>query len=85
MFDNVGNSEVFTQVAPGVYRTGTKANSMRGILGRAYHIKVELLDGRVYESVPDTLMRPGKVDSVYYTYHTTVTEDGRMQQGSIFV
>lgn len=81
MFDNVGNSEVLTQVAPGVYRTGTKANSMRGILGRAYHIKVELLDGRVYESVPDTLQRPGKVDSVYYTYHTTVTEDGRMQQG----
>ncbi len=81
LLDNVGNSEVMIQAAPGVYRTRGSGNSIRGVQGRAYHIKVELLDGRVYESVPDTLTRPGHVDSVYYTYHTTVTEDGRMQQG----
>lgn len=81
MLDNAGNQEVLTQVAPGVYHTSSKANGMRGIRGRAYHIKVELLDGRIYESIPDTLTGPGHIDSVYYEFHSALTEDGILKQG----
>jgi len=79
MSDNLGNSEILTVGLPGVYHT--KANGIRGTFGRIYKIRVELQDGRVYESVPDTLTRPGKVDSVYYGFHSALSQDGILQQG----
>ena len=59
-----------TEVNPGIYQT--VANGIRGIVGRVYQIKVELYDGRVYESWPDTIKAPGKLDSMYYSYRDDV-------------
>lgn len=64
ILDNEGNSETLTQVQSGVYETD--ANGMRGKIGGVYKIRVELLDGRVYESRPDTLKAGGDLDKIYY-------------------
>ena len=64
--DDHGTSEVLSETSQGVYNTSP--SGIRGTLGRAYKIKVELLDGRVYESNPDTLLAAGKVDTVYYNF-----------------
>lgn len=79
IFDDHGNSEILTQVIQGTYRT--KANGIRGTIGRAYKLRVELLDGRIYESIPDTLYRAGHVDSVYHRFKSEVTADGILKYG----
>ncbi len=67
--DNLGNSELLTYQDRGVYQTSS--DGIRGTAGRAYKLRIELFDGRVYESIPDTLRNSGIVDSVYYTFKKT--------------
>lgn len=78
LFDNIGNVEQFTKIADGKYRT---QGLIQGIVGRAYNVKVELLDGRIYESTPDTLQPTGTVDKldhelVFYTNKKGIPEYG---------
>ena len=61
--DNTGASEVLTEASAGIYVT--KADGIRGTVGRTYSLRIELQDGRVYESVPDTLLEAGKIDNLY--------------------
>lgn len=77
--DDHGNSENLTQITQGVYRTRT--GGIHGVIGRAYKLRVELLDGRIYESIPDTIYRAGKVDSVYHRFRSEVTEGGALKYG----
>jgi hypothetical protein len=77
--DNAGNSEVLSQVAQGEYQTST--NGIKGTVGRAYKIQIELLDGRTYESIPDTLYPSGKVDSVYHSFKEEKTTEGSTKYG----
>lgn len=79
MSDNIGNSEVLTEVTQGEYQTSL--SGIRGTVGRAYKIKIELLDGRMYESVPDTLYASGSVDSVYHSFKEEKTADGATNYG----
>lgn len=60
--DNVGNSEQLEKVSDGIYRT--RVNGIHGVVGRAYSMRVELLDGRIYESIRDTMMVGGSVDKI---------------------
>jgi Domain of unknown function (DUF4249) len=68
LFDNVGNSEQMTEIESGVYQT--KANGIRGVVGREYSLKIEMRDGKVYESIPDKMNPAGGVDKVYYEFET---------------
>jgi len=77
--DSKGNAEVLSEVRDGEYQTDP--NGMQGVIGRAYRLHIELLDGRIYESVPDTLVDPGQVDSLYYTFTTTKDTNGAVQHG----
>lgn len=72
--DNEGNSEKLSQVESGVYETST--GGIRGRVGGIYKLSVELLDGRKYESVPDTLRETGTIDSVYYKLEGRQVDDG---------
>ena len=47
LFDDLGVSEMYTEVSPGIYQT---AGLMQGELGRSYHIRVETPEGDVFES-----------------------------------
>lgn len=74
LFDNEGNSEVCSEEQAGVYRSS--ANGIRGKIGGVYHIKVELDDGRAYESVPDTLFAGGQMDNLRHQFVQTPSVDG---------
>lgn len=79
MSDNLGNSEVLSEIVQGQYQTSS--NGMRGVVGRAYKIHIELLDGRIYESVPDTLYPSGTVDKVFHAYKEEKTPEGATNYG----
>ena len=66
IFDEDGNFEVLSEIKQGVYQTS--AFGMQGQVGKAYKLKVEFLDGTIYESVPDTLMPTGNIDDVYFSF-----------------
>jgi hypothetical protein len=68
LFDDFGNSEVLEEKGQGVYQT--KPDGIRGAIGRSYHIRVELPDGHVYESLPDRMNPVGAVDSIYYDFES---------------
>lgn len=77
--DNLGNEVQLKQIRDGVYQTDP--DEIRGVVGRAYKIRVELLDGRIYESIPDTLQSGGTVDSVYYTFKSEKNSEGTTKYG----
>jgi len=79
LFDNLGNSELLHESKTGVYKTD--ANGMRGVIGRAYHIRIETLDGRIYESIPEKITPVGEIDSLYYEFEKIITWEGVEQQG----
>ena len=64
--DNAGTSEELTEASKGLYVT--KADGIQGTVGRTYMLSVELMDGRVYESSPDTLLESGRIDSLYAVF-----------------
>lgn len=66
MFDDQGNSELMTEVDRGIYKTAP--GGMQGVIGRSYHLRIVLLDGRVFESVPDKLNPVGEIDSIYHEF-----------------
>jgi hypothetical protein len=75
--DDAGNTEIMTEVKPGFYQTS--ATGMQGVSGRAYKINVELYDGRIYESWPDTIKTGAELDSMYYVAHDVTDELGRLK------
>ena len=82
--DDQGFSEELTEISSGTYQT--KVTGIRGQVGNVYKLRVELLDGKIYESVPDTLLSSGKMDSLYYSYEGATNLDGGTKYGfDIFV
>ncbi len=77
--DNLGNSETLSEITQGTY--ATTSNGIRGTVGRSYKLNVELLDGRVYESLPDTLLPSGTVDDVYYNFRSDKNKEGATSYG----
>lgn len=66
--DNDGNQTMLSEKAPGVYVTNEL--SFQGINGNSYQLRVELPNGKIYESIPDTIPQPTKIDTVYSRYRT---------------
>jgi hypothetical protein len=62
------------QVIDGEYQTSPAG--MRGVVGRSYHIRIEMGDGSVFESIPDKLGPVGTVDSVFWEFETALKTDG---------
>jgi hypothetical protein len=77
--DDVGNEEDLMTVKEGEYQTNP--NGIRGVVGRTYTLRIELLDGRVYESKPDKMMATGTVDKVYFQYKAQTTSDQSTEYG----
>ncbi len=75
--DDQGINEELKEIDQGIYETST--GGMQGHLGRAYKIRIELFDGRIYESLPDTLLPPGKMDSIYYSFSEVKDTNGASQ------
>jgi len=80
--DADGNSANLSQVASGIYET--KVNDIVGKVGGIYKVTVELEDGRVYESTPDTLPVGGVIDNAYYKYADRPVVDGYIYEYEIY-
>lgn len=65
LFDHEGNQEDFTETTPGVYAT---AGTIQGKVGGRYHIRIQMPDGKVYESQPDELLPVGEIKELQYRY-----------------
>lgn len=74
MLDADGNSEEMTQTSSGVYQT--LENGIRGRIGGVYRLRVELNDGRIYESVPDTMYATGSMDDVRWDFESYNSVNG---------
>jgi len=77
--DDQGFSEDLVETSQGLYQTNY--NGIRGEVGRAYKLRVQLLDGRIYESILDTLRSYGSMDSVYHEYVEELNTDGSTNYG----
>ncbi len=76
--DDGGNAETLKEIDEGVYQTSP--TGIRGKPGGVYKLTVELFDGRIYESLPDTILQAaGSIDSLYLTYNETYNEVGTSQ------
>jgi len=63
ILDDLGNTEILTEVAEGVYKTDSLG--MQGVVGRKYKVKISAPDGRLYESYEEVLKSGAGIDSVY--------------------
>jgi hypothetical protein len=74
IFDNEGNFETLTEVSDGTFETSK--TGIRGVIGKEYFVRIELNNGKVYESTPERINPAGTVDSLYYEFQTKVAESG---------
>lgn len=82
LFDNAGNAEVFEEIEIGTFQT--KPNGMQGVIGREYFIRIETVDGKIYESLPDRMNPVGSVDSLYYEFESYKPLNEQTQYGFRF-
>ncbi|CAD5250896.1 MULTISPECIES: DUF4249 domain-containing protein [unclassified Imperialibacter] len=64
--DDLGSEEQLSYTKGGTYET--KADGIRGEVGRSYSVRIELSDGKVYESVPELLPAVPPIDTIYAEY-----------------
>lgn len=79
LFDHLGNSEVMQETKTGVYKT--KPDGIRGVVGGEYFVRIETVDGHIYESIPDKINPVGSFDTLYYEFEQKKDRDGFDQQG----
>lgn len=70
LFDDEGNSEVFTEISAGSYSTN---NIIQGKVGHSYYIRVETSDGKIFESTPDKLNPVGEIEDIRFEYEARTT------------
>ena len=61
--DDLGNSELFQEIRPGVYQT--VYNIIKGEVGQTYWIEIETATGEKYESTPEKMPPPFEIESIY--------------------
>ncbi len=82
IIDGDGNAFELTQIKSGIYET--QAGAVVGEVGGVYKVRVELEDGNIYESIPDTLHEGGVIDKAYYKYTGHSTEGGYVFEYEIY-
>jgi hypothetical protein len=82
LLDDQGHVEEFTETKPGTYITG---GNIRGQVGHSYHIRLEMPDGNIFESEPDTIQPVGSIDSIRHKFETkTVEKNFGLVQADVF-
>ncbi|WP_461640938.1 DUF4249 domain-containing protein [Labilibaculum euxinus] len=61
--DDLGNSELFQEIRPGVYQT--VYSIIKGEVGQTYWIEIETATGEKYESTPEKMPPPFEIESIY--------------------
>lgn len=79
LFDELGNNEELKEVSSGIYQTDPAG--IQGKVGGIYWLRIELFDGRIYESKPDTILPPGEIETLYYEFNSKKDLQGNEQSG----
>jgi len=76
LFDESGNQFLYRSRGDGLYQLAEA--TPQGEVGKAYHIEIELIDGKRYQSKPQIMPPLVKADSVYFKFEPeeTLTTDG---------
>ncbi|MDQ1772625.1 DUF4249 family protein [Labilibaculum sp. A4] len=61
--NDLGNSELFQEIRPGVYQT--VYSIIKGEVGQTYWIEIETATGEKYESTPEKMPPPFEIESIY--------------------
>lgn len=75
--DELGNMEELVETETGVYQT----IQTQGRIGGIYKLNIEMMDGRTYESLSDTLLAPGQIDSLYHVFNAEQDYTGATSYG----
>jgi Domain of unknown function (DUF4249) len=65
ILDDQGNSELLAENLPGTYTSST----LQGIVGRTYHVRIELMNGNVYESIPEVMLPVGDFSNLRFKFN----------------
>lgn len=79
IFDDVGQSEELKSNKLGVYETNP--SGIRGQIGRKYAIRIQMLDGTIFESTPDELKATGQIDAIRFEWQSIPQLDGPAKNG----
>lgn len=60
--DNLGHQEILNETSDGVYETSI--GGIQGVIGNSYQIRIQLTNGKIYESLFEELLNPVEVESV---------------------
>ncbi len=82
IIDNAGISEILTEIEPGTYQT--KVGGIQGVIGLSYSVKIETKDGRIFESLPDTMSPIGELDDLYYEFESFIPLNDQERYGFRF-
>lgn len=63
IYDDSGNSEILTELEPGMYNTSS--SGIQGQIGSSYKITILTSDGKEYESDYSTMKEPIGIESIY--------------------
>lgn len=66
---------LFPEQSPGFYRPAPGA--LTGTVGQTYRLRLELADGRVFESTPQTMQTPVPIERAYTELRTDSVATGR--------
>lgn len=61
--DDLGNIELFEEVRPGIYQTTN--TQIKGTIGQEYWITIETFSGEKFESSPEKMPSPFKIENIY--------------------
>lgn len=73
------SEELMTYKGEGVYESDS--DGMQGVVGEKYFLRIELMDGTIFESDPEEMLPTGKVDSIYYQFVSSKPENGPTEYG----
>ncbi|HHP7242482.1 MAG TPA: DUF4249 domain-containing protein [Cyclobacteriaceae bacterium] len=62
--DDKGNTQAYQQVSDGLY--SMIPNQVKGTPGNEYYLTIELPDGRKYQTIPQKMAEPARMDSIYF-------------------
>ncbi|RZT92396.1 uncharacterized protein DUF4249 [Ancylomarina subtilis] len=82
IYDNDGNSDSFTETTPGLYHNISP--DFKGKVGHSYWIEIQTLDGKKYESTPETIPPQIEIEKIYGEEITKIMPDGEKLKGAGF-
>jgi len=71
LYDVNGDNENLSEISPGTYQTN---GSLRGQIGHSYYIRIETVDRKIFESLPERINPVGKINKIRFEYEKRIIQ-----------